>query len=95
MAMETDDHGISYESSIFRRDRDEEDGIDWLWVTDGSGYVDIPRAEANELDHYSHDFEFIPEDGELRKDGEWYKLKLIDGAQFNKDVVKIPAYYID
>jgi len=94
MVMRTDDHGISYETTLFRREQNLDSHIDWLWLKPGSGFVDILEAKAKNL-YPDSDSEFVPEDGKLRRDGEWYCLKITDGASFYEDVVRIPAYYVD
>ena len=92
--MVVDDHCVSYHSGLFRRD--EGRGADLLWVTHGSGYIDISTATAHELEHSSWwEFEFTPADGTLRKDDGFYRAYIHNGANIHETVVKIPAYYID
>lgn len=93
-SMVVDDHNISYHSGLFHRDQGR--GADLLWVTHGSGYIDIATATAHELEHFSWwEFEFTPADGTLRKDDGFYRAFIHNGANIRETVVEIPAYYID
>lgn len=92
--MVIDDHGITYHSDLFRRDQGR--GANLLWVTQGSGYIDLTTATAYELEHSNWwDYEFTPADGSLRKEGGFYRTFIDNGANLCEVVVQIPAYYID
>ena len=92
--MVVDDNCISYHSDLFRRDVGR--GADLLWVTQGSGYINIATATAHELEHSnSWEYEFTPANGALRKEDGFYRVFIHNGANIHETVVEIPSYYID
>lgn len=92
--MVTDEHAISYDPNLFERRTGEHS--DYLWLKDGTGYVNISTATAHSLEHNAPwEYSFTPAEGQLRLDGGFYKLKFDDGASFHITVIEIPAYYVD
>ncbi|MUV56223.1 hypothetical protein [Halogeometricum sp. CBA1124] len=92
--MVINDHCVSYHSDLFHHDKGR--GADLLWVTQGSGYIDLTTATTYELEHDSWwEYEFSPADGLLRKEGGFYRCVLHNGVNLREVVVAIPAYYID
>lgn len=92
--MVVDENCISYHSGLFRRDSGC--GADLLWVTQGSGYINLATGTAHELEHRdSWEYEFVPDDGSLREEDGFYRAFIHDGSTRYEVVAEIPAYYID
>ena len=93
-SMTVDEHAFAYHSGLFRRDQSQAE--DLLWLTYGSGYVDLHTATAHELEHStSWEYEFSTPNGSLKKKDGFYRLFFHNGVNMYETVVVIPAYYID